>query len=117
MNFVDILKKLEELEKSSVKEAVHVTTDTPEEAAAIRELLNAAGMQEQGEETLDDDYANRPEEEVHPLDAMMSQGSDLNKPKKMFRKEFLGDNPMAVPSQFESVKHQLTKAYQNFKTR
>mgnify|MGYP005620365129 len=41
----------------------------------------------------------------------------INKPKKMYRKEYPGDNPMAVETEDKtnSIKEELQKAYEDFK--
>jgi hypothetical protein len=48
-----------------------------------------------GCDSMQEEYANTPDEEYGSLDAQLSQGNDLNKPKKMYKHNYKGgDNPM-----------------------
>lgn len=52
-----------------------------------------------GEEEMDEataEYANVPAEEYQGVDTIIHQGDDMNREKKQFKKEYPGDNPMAV---------------------
>ena len=51
---------------------------------------------EDGPKERDVEYVNTPREETAGPDAAFPGGTDLNRPKKMYKKEYPGDNPMAV---------------------
>jgi len=44
----------------------------------------------------DIEYPNSPREMTAPPEAAVPAGTDLNRPKKQYKKEYPGDNPMAV---------------------
>ena len=44
----------------------------------------------------EEQYANTPEECYQGVDTIIHQGDDMNREKKQFKKEYPGDNPMAV---------------------
>ena len=47
-------------------------------------------------EERDIEYTNTPNEKIAPPEAAFPNGTDLNRAKKQFKKEYPGDNPMAV---------------------
>ncbi len=60
-----------------------------------------AGQEEVAEDESDPkqrdiEYVNTPREEQAGADASFPGGTDLNRPKRMYKKEYPGDNPMAV---------------------
>ena len=60
-----------------------------------------AGQEEVAEDESDPkqrdiEYVNTPREEQAGADAAFPGGTDLNRPKRMYKKEYPGDNPMAV---------------------
>jgi hypothetical protein len=59
------------------------------------------------EEERDVEYTNTPNEKIAPLSAAIPSGADLNRSKKQYKKEYPGDNPMAVK---EAA---LWKSYEN----
>jgi len=59
------------------------------------------------EEERDVEYTNTPNEKIAPLSAAIPNGADLNRSKKQYKKEYPGDNPMAVK---EAA---LWKSYEN----
>jgi len=60
------------------------------------------------DEERDIEYLNTPREQTAGVDAAIPSGSDLNRGKKQYRKEYPGDNPMAVK---ETVEDTLWKKY------
>lgn len=66
--------------------------DLPQDA----ESAIAQGVVEPVEEERDIEYVNTPNEKIGPVDAAIPSGDDLNRSKKQYRKEYPGDNPMAV---------------------
>jgi hypothetical protein len=56
----------------------------------------AQGIIEPVDEERDIEYTNTPREEVAGDDAAYPPGTDLNRAKKQYKKEYPGDNPMAV---------------------
>jgi hypothetical protein len=49
------------------------------------------------EQSVEETYANEPNEQVQPLDTQLRQGTDLNKEKTMHKHSYRqGDNPMAM---------------------
>jgi hypothetical protein len=71
-----------------------------------------------GEEEIDDSYANSApggsDPETFALASVIALGNDLNKSKKQVKKEYPGDNPLAVS---ESLVSNLHKLYQEVKNR
>lgn len=46
---------------------------------------------------IEETYANEPEEQIQPVDTQLQQGTDLNRPKPMYKHSYRqGDNPMAM---------------------
>jgi hypothetical protein len=56
------------------------------------------------------EYTNTPREEVAGTDAAIPAGADLNRAKRQYKKEYPGDNPMAVA---EAKEESLWKAYES----
>jgi len=48
------------------------------------------------EEERDVEYTNTPNEKIAGVDAAIPSGTDLNRAKKQYKREYPGDNPMAV---------------------
>jgi hypothetical protein len=65
---------------------------------------------EEGPKERDVEYTNTPREEVAGTDAAIPSGTDLNRAKKQYRKEYPGDNPMAVK---EAIQNMLWNDYQS----
>jgi len=63
-----------------------------------------------GEAEEDRMFNNSPHEETFGADAQIEQGTDLNRPKQMFKKEYPGDNPMAV-KEAKKLSETLYKRY------
>jgi hypothetical protein len=63
-----------------------------------------------GPKERDIEYTNSPREETAGADASFPGGTDLNRPKKMYKKEYPGDNPMAVK---EAIQNMLWDDYQS----
>jgi hypothetical protein len=50
-----------------------------------------------GPEEVDEEYANEPNVKTAPINSIMQQGNDLNKPKSMYKHNYKGgDNPMSM---------------------
>ena len=60
------------------------------------------------EEERDIEYTNSPREITAGVDAAVPSGTDLNRAKRQYKKEYPGDNPMAVK---ETVEDTLWKKY------
>lgn len=73
---------------------------------------------EDEEEMVDDSYANSSDiysdPETYAISSIIALGTDLNKSKKQVKKEYPGDNPLAVS---ESLVNHLHKLYQDVKSR
>ena len=78
--------------------------------AAIDELPVTVPGQEVGpvDEERDIEYVNTPREQTAGPEAAFPGGTDLNRNKKQYRKEYPGDNPMAVK---ETIEDTLWKKY------
>jgi hypothetical protein len=66
-------------------------------------------LEEDGSKEREIEYTNSPREVVAGTDAAIPAGADLNRAKKQYKKEYPGDNPMAVA---EAKEEQLWKAYE-----
>jgi hypothetical protein len=64
---------------------------------------------EEGPKERDIEYTNTPHEDVAGTDAAIPSGNGEDRAKKMYRKEYPGDNPMAVA---EAKEEQLWRAYE-----
>jgi len=126
----------EDVKRIHVKEASQVMLygDTPEDMNAIAQIFKNAGVTPPAPAPVE---GPKPEaEEVPATEEVPGKGTttpnvtykdtrymtkDLsggaNGPKKMYRKEYPGDNPMAVEQEdiTSSIKEELAKAYQDFK--
>jgi hypothetical protein len=67
----------------------------------------AQGVIEPVDEERDIEYTNTPNEKIAPVGAAIPSGTDLNRSKKQYKKEYPGDNPMAVKEEA------LWKSYQS----
>tara|TARA_B100001113_G_scaffold342908_1_gene329618 strand:+ start:2469 stop:3830 length:1362 start_codon:yes stop_codon:yes gene_type:complete len=151
-------------DKKQVNEAIQISTDSPEEAGIMMQILKLAGVQqvtpdmmgadephdhdgmthshpggdqehshdkEMGmdkmrdlvqksqEEPADEAMANSPEIKHQDTDYMLNKISGgLNKQKQQVRKEYPGDNPLAVEDTIseEDLSNQLRNAYEEFKS-
>jgi len=148
---------MENKQKETVKEAIQIKTDTPEEAGVMMQILKLAGVQpvdakmigadepeshaepemdtddaagsmdmarmrdivkspedEKAEETFD----NEPEEKTQDVDSLVNVHSGgANRQKTQYRKEYPGDNPMAVEDKIteEELASSLRTQYESFK--
>jgi hypothetical protein len=66
------------------------------------------GVVEPVDEERDIEYVNTPNEKIAPLSAAIPSGNGEDRAKKMYRKEYPGDNPMAVK---EATEDSLWKKY------
>ena len=144
------------------KEAIQISTDSPEEAGMMMQLLKLAGVQQvdqnmisQGEpeadhehgpecghetdgdemakfrnmitapdeEKAEETFDNEPDEKVADVDTLVNVHSGgLNKQKQQVRKEYPGDNPLAVKYETkedtiseQDVANSLRAQYESFK--
>ena len=106
--------------------------DTPEDMNAIAQIFKNAGVTppapvegpkpEAEEVTTQEEVPGKasttPKPEYKDTGYMQKDiAGGINKPKKMYRKEYPGDNPMAVETEDKtnSIKEELQKAYEDFK--
>ena len=148
-------------DKKPIKEAVQITTDSPEEAGMMMQILKLAGVKPMGadmpstevptndpdadgdhgaedhdhsqcpvcaddemgsgemgrmrdvvtapdEEKAEETFANEPDEKVQDTDSLVNVHSGgLNKQKQQVRKEYPGDNPLAV--KYETVEDKISE--------
>ena len=148
-------------DKKPIKEAVQISTDSPEEAGMMMQILKLAGVKPMGadmpstevptndpdadgdhgaedhdhsqcpvcaddemgsgemgrmrdvdtapdEEKAEETFANQPDEKVQDTDSLVNVHSGgLNKQKQQVRKEYPGDNPLAV--KYETVEDKITQ--------
>ena len=111
--------------KYTVKEDININVSANGEEDVVNLIRKLSGMPvvaiqaqpavaeevvaEEGPKERDVEYTNTPREEVAGTDAAIPAGADLNRAKKQFKKEYPGDNPMAVA---EAKEQQLWKAYE-----
>ena len=153
---------MENKDKEVVKEAIQISTDSPEEAGMMMQILALAGVkpvdasmmggdqehdhddmthshpggdQEHdhqepdmrsmmnkipgGDEKADEEYANSPDEKTQDTDELLNvQSGGLNKQKQQVRKEYPGDNPLAVEDKIteEELANSFRTQYENFKS-
>ncbi|OUU31578.1 MAG: hypothetical protein CBB97_00080 [Candidatus Endolissoclinum sp. TMED37] len=156
---------MENKDKKEVKEAIQITTDSPEEAGIMMQILKLAGvkpvdgsmpdmepehgsdmdpgemnkqmdvpgddavgsmqmakmrdmMTKPDEEKQEETFANEPEEKVSDIDTLVNVHSGgLNKQKQQVKKEYPGDNPLAVEDKIteEELANSLRTQYESFK--
>ncbi|HAI43613.1 MAG TPA: hypothetical protein DCM40_38710 [Maribacter sp.] len=157
---------METKDKKEVKEAIQITTDSPEEAGMMMQILKLAGVKPMGadmpdmepdmepkhdmdhsdddammsmdmgrmrdmvmkpdmekqEETFANSPGDRPKAEptVQDVDSLVNVHSGgLNRQKTQYRKEYPGDNPMAVAKEDkiteEELSNSLRSQYESFK--
>lgn len=70
--------------------------------------------QEFDTDEVEENYANEPEEEYGTVDQITSQGDDMNRQKKQFKKEYPGDNPMTSESAL-ALEAKLAAEYESIK--
>ena len=157
---------METKDKKEVKEAIQITTDSPEEAGMMMQILKLAGVKPMGadmpdmkpdmepkhdmdhgdddammsmdmgrmrdmvmkpdmekqEETFANSPGDRPKAEptVQDIDSLVNVHSGgLNRQKTQYRKEYPGDNPMAVAQEDKITEEELSNSlrtqYESFK--
>ena len=75
-------------------------------------------QQSQEEETAEEDFANSPDEKHQDTEYMLNKlAGGLNKPKQQVRKEYPGDNPLAVEDTVteQDLANSLRSQYEGFK--
>ena len=144
MDIRDFLKKVdniqnkeqmkEDVKRIHVKEASQVMLygDTPEDMNAIAQIFKNAGVtppapvegpkpeaeEVPATEEVPGKANTTPKPEYKDTGYMQKDiAGGINKPKKMYRKDYPGDNPMAVETEEKtnSIKEELQKAYEDFK--
>ncbi len=150
---------MENKDKETVKEAVQISTDSPEEAGMMMQILKLAGVQpvdaaminqepeagsemdtpetdgdemaafrkiitQPDEEKAEETFANSPgdrekdEPKTMDIDTLVNVHSGgLNRQKQQVRKEYPGDNPLAVEDRIseEDLANSLRTQYEGFK--
>jgi hypothetical protein len=112
--------------KYTVKEDININVSANGEEDVVNLIRKLSGMPvvaiqaqpamaeeivaEEGPKERDIEYTNTPREEVAGTDAAIPAGADLNRAKRQFKKEYPGDNPMAVA---EAKEESLWKAYES----
>jgi hypothetical protein len=112
--------------KYTVKEDININVSANGEEDVVNLIRKLSGMPvvaiqaqpamaeevvaEEGPTERDVEYANTPHEDVAGTDAAIPAGGDLNRAKKQYRKEYPGDNPMAVA---EAKEESLWRAYES----
>ena len=140
-------------DKKPVNEAIQISTDSPEEAGMMMQILKLAGVKpvddaminaqpEAGsemdtpetdgdemakfrnmitapdEEKAEETFDNEPNEKVADVDTLVNVHSGgLNKQKQQVKKEYPGDNPLAVEDKVteEDLANSLRAQYEGFK--
>jgi hypothetical protein len=112
--------KDKEMKKESVNEAIQISTDSPEEAGMMMQILKLAGVQPVdskmigAEEPAEEDFANEPDEKTQSIDDLVNVHSGgLNRQKQTFPKVASGDNPMQTTT--EELANSLREQYKSFK--
>jgi hypothetical protein len=111
--------------KYTVKEDININVSANGEEDVVNLIRKLSGMPvvaiqaqpamaeeivaEEGPKERDVEYTNTPREEIAGTDAAIPAGADLNRAKRQYKKEYPGDNPMAVA---EAKEEQLWKAYE-----
>ena len=112
--------------KYTVKEDINLNVSATGEEDVVNLIRKLSGMpvvaiqaqpavaeealEEEGPKERDIEYTNTPREEVAGTDAAIPAGADLNRAKKQYKKEYPGDNPMAVA---EAKEESLWRAYES----
>ena len=149
------LESKEEMKKETVKESIQISTDTPEEAGMMMQILKLAGVKpvdakmigaqddepehdhddatgsmdmarmrdiikKPEDEKQEETFANEPEEKVADVDTLVNVHSGgANRQKVQYKKEYPGDNPMAVAKEDQITEQDLANSlreqYDNFK--
>jgi len=112
--------------KYTVKEDININVSANGEEDVVNLIRKLSGMPvvaiqaqpamaeevvaEEGPMERDVEYTNTPREQVAGVDAAIPAGADLNRAKRQFKKEYPGDNPMAVK---EAIQNMLWNDYQS----
>jgi hypothetical protein len=116
--------KDKETKKESVNEAIQISTDSPQEASMMMQILKLAGVQpvdaamigaeEPTAEPETEEYANEPDEKTQSVNDLVNVHSGgLNRQKQTFPKVASGDNPMQKTT--EELQNSLREQYKSFK--
>ena len=70
--------------------------------------------QEFDTDEVEEDYSNEPDEQYGTVNQITSQGDDMNRQKKQFKKEYPGDNPMTAESAL-TLEARLAAEYESIK--
>ena len=112
--------------KYTVKEDININVTANGEEDVVNLIRKLSGMPvvavqaqpamaeeivaEEGPKERDVEYTNTPHEDVAGTDAAIPAGGDLNRAKRQYKKEYPGDNPMAVK---EAIQNMLWNDYQS----
>lgn len=119
------------MKKESVNESITISTDSPQEASMMMQILKLAGVKPVDQDMInqpeknscgcdsdcscqqEEAYANEPDTKTQSVDDLVNLHSGgLNRQKQQFAKSQDGDNAMAV----ENLADSLRKQYTEFKT-
>jgi hypothetical protein len=88
---LNLFRKLAGMDEVETQPAIRAISPVIDAGSAI-----AQGIIEPVDEERDIEYANTPNEKIGPVSAAIPSGTGEDRAKKMYRKEYPGDNPMAV---------------------
>jgi hypothetical protein len=88
---LNLFRKLAGMDEVETQPAIRAISPVIDADSAI-----AQGIIEPVDEERDIEYANTPNEKIGPVSAAIPSGTGEDRAKKMYRKEYPGDNPMAV---------------------
>jgi hypothetical protein len=105
---VNLIRKLSgmpviAIQAQPAEEACGACGSSPCGCEAVAETI------EDGPKERDVEYTNSPREETAGIDAAIPSGTDLHRAKKSYKKEYPGDNPMAVK---EAIQDMLWEKYE-----
>ena len=110
LNLFRKLAGMDEVAAQPVIQAVELPQDA--ESAIAQGVVEPVEVEVDEEREIE--YTNTPNEKIAPPEAAFPSGTDLNRAKKQYRKEYPGDNPMAVKEealwkQYESMINDVKK--------
>lgn len=108
-------------DKEKMNESVMISTDTPEEASMMMQILKLAGVRpvdgsmiNQPEEPAAEEYANQPNEKMQSIDDLVNTHSGgLNRQKQQVKKGYAGDNELAAMAQKQMSEEDLANSLRN----
>jgi hypothetical protein len=91
---LNLFRKLAGMEEVEAPTALAVELPHDAETAIAQGIVEPVEVEV--DEERDIEYTNTPNEKIGPVSAAIPSGDDLHRSKEQFRKEYPGDNPMAV---------------------